>query len=178
MRVRRAFGVMPLGATLLLALPLIAAPRAGTASGIRWTIPPRWADQAPRSMRVATYTVPAPAGGEAGECAVFAFGPGQGGTVDANIQRWSAQFEGGPAPQRSTRPVGGLTVHLAQVSGTYLAPGGPQMQSQGKRPGYKLLGAIVEGPGGLIFFKLTGPAATVAAAQAEFDALLASIVRG
>jgi hypothetical protein len=52
------------------------------------------------------------------------------------------------------------------------------MQSQGKRAGYRLLGAIVEGPGGLIFFKFTGPAPTVAAAQAEFDALVASIVPG
>jgi hypothetical protein len=178
MTVGRAFVEMPLGVALLLAVPLTAAPRLGTASGIRWTVPPRWADQAPRSMRVATYTVPAPPGGEAGECAVFAFGPGQGGTVDANVQRWSAQFEGGPAPQRSTKQVGGLTIHLAQVSGTYLAPGGPQMQSQGKKTGYQLRGAIVEGPEGLIFFKLTGPAATVAAAQAEFDALVASIVRG
>jgi hypothetical protein len=176
MRVGRAVVQLPLGATLLLAVPL--APKVGAASGIRWTVPPRWAEQPPRSMRVATYTVPAPAGGEAGECAVFAFGPGQGGTVDANLQRWSAQFEGGPAPQRSTRQAGGLTVHLAQVSGTYLAPGGPQMQSQGKKTGYKLLGAIVEGPAGLIFFKLTGPAPTVAAGQAEFEALVASIVRG
>lgn len=178
MRARRAFGEITLGATLLLALPLTAAPKVGSAPGIRWTVPSRWADQAPRSMRVATYAVPASAGGEAGECAVFAFGPGRGGSVDANVQRWSAQFEGGPAPQRSTRRVGGLTVHLAQVSGTYLAPGGPQMQSQGKRAGYKLLGAIVEGPGGFVFFKLTGPAPAVAAAQAEFDALLASIVPG
>ncbi len=178
MRVRRALLKVPLGATLLLAVPLTAAPGVGTGSGIRWTVPPRWAEQAPRSMRVATYTVPAPPGGETGECAVFAFGPGQGGTVEANVQRWSAQFEGGPAPQRSTRQVGGLTVHLAQVSGTYLAPGGPRMQSQGKKTGYKLLGAIVEGPGGLIFFKLTGPAPTVAGAQAEFDALLGTIARG
>ena len=176
MRVGRASVLLPLGATVLLAVPLTASPRMGTASGIRWTIPSRWADQPPRSMRVATYTVPAPPGTEAGECAVFAFGPGQGGTVDANVQRWSAQFEGGPAPQRSTRQVGGLTVHFAQLSGTYL--GGPGMQSQGKKPGYKLLGAIVEGPGGIIVFKLTGPAPTVAAAQAEVDALVASIARG
>jgi hypothetical protein len=52
------------------------------------------------------------------------------------------------------------------------------MQSQGKKPDYRLLAAIVEAPGGLIFFKLTGPAATVGAAQADFDGLLASLAKG
>jgi hypothetical protein len=42
-------------------------------------------------------------------------------------------------------------------------------------PGYRLLGAIVEGPGGSLFIKLTGPAKTVAAQQKNFDQLLASI---
>ena len=37
------------------------------------------------------------------------------------------------------------------------------------------LGAIVEGPEGLVFFKLTGPAATVRSASAEFDAMLHSL---
>jgi hypothetical protein len=148
----------------------------GSASGISWSVPARWLDQPPRPMRVATYSVPARAGGEAGECAVFAFGPGQGGTVDANIQRWSAQFEGSPPPERAPRQVSGLAVHRVQISGTYL--GGPTTTSPGKRPGYRLLGAIVEAREGLVFFKLTGPAATVTAAQAEFDALLASLVKG
>jgi hypothetical protein len=48
------------------------------------------------------------------------------------------------------------------------------MQSTGKKPGYRLLGAIVEAPEGNVFFKLTGPDATVGAAQAELDALVAS----
>ena len=52
------------------------------------------------------------------------------------------------------------------------------MQSQGKRPGLRLLGAIVESPEGLVFFKLTGPAATVGAAQADFEALVASFAMG
>jgi hypothetical protein len=49
------------------------------------------------------------------------------------------------------------------------------MQSTGKRPGYRLLGAIVEAPQGNVFFKLTGPLATVGAAEPELDALVASI---
>ncbi len=42
-------------------------------------------------------------------------------------------------------------------------------------PGYRLIGAIVEGPGGSVFFKLTGPAKTIAAQQKNFEQLLTSI---
>jgi hypothetical protein len=167
---------------LLLVLPLAhaqaAKPRTGSAGGLRWSVPATWPDAPGGSLRVATYKVPAPRGSEAGECAVFFFGQGQGGTVDANLERWSRQFEGTPRPERSTRQVHGLAVTVARLAGTYLAPGGPNMQSQGKRPGYRLLGAIVESPEGFVFFKLTGPAATVAGAEAGFEAILASLTKG
>jgi hypothetical protein len=149
---------------------------AGT--GIRWTVPPRWSTQPPRQMRLATYSVPAAEGdADAGECAVFYFGADQGGSVDANIDRWISQFEPSGAPRRSTKEVNGMIVTLVQVSGTYLAPGGPMMQSQGKKDNYRLLGAIVAGPQGSVFFKYTGPAKTISASEQEFDALINSIAR-
>jgi hypothetical protein len=40
--------------------------------------------------------------------------------------------------------------------------------------GYRLLSAIVEGPGGNVFVKFTGPAKTVVANQQKFEQLLAS----
>jgi hypothetical protein len=49
------------------------------------------------------------------------------------------------------------------------------MQVTGKKTGYRLLGAIVEGPQGSVFFKLTGPENTVKSAKDGFDALLQSI---
>jgi hypothetical protein len=153
-----------------------AAARAETAGGVQWTVPAKWTNGAGSAMRVATYSVPGARGSAAGECAVFFFGPGQGGNVDDNVARWAKQFEGAPPPVKKTAAnPAGLRVTRAEVSGTYLAPGGPMMQSTGKRPGYRLLGAIVEGPDGNVFFKLTGEAATVAAAQADFDALVTSL---
>jgi len=174
---------MSLRATAALAVSLVlpsaslaAAPAPpASAGGIAWKVPARWTGGSGSAMRVATYAVPAAKGADAGECAVFFFGPGQGGGVDDNVARWGKQFEGAPTAQRSTQTVAGLHVTRAAVAGTYLAPGGPMMQSTGKKAGYRLLGAIVEAPGGNVFFKLTGPAATVAAAQADFDALVASI---
>jgi hypothetical protein len=168
-----------LAATILALAPaaLSAAPPgpAATAGGILWTLPARWTSGAGSAMRVATYAVPAAKGAEPGECAVFFFGTGQGGGVDDNVARWAKQFEGASAPKRTTATVAGMRVTRAEVAGAYLAPGGPMMQSTGKKTGYRLLGAIVEAPEGNVFFKLTGPAATVGAAQAEFDALVASL---
>jgi hypothetical protein len=171
------------GLALLSLLPAAAhgqtaGARGGAAGGVRWTVPAGWTEQKASAMRAATYQVPGKSADAAGECAVFFFGPGQGGSVDANLERWARQFEGNPKPERTERRVGGLPVTVARLAGTYLAPGGPMMQSQGKRPGYRLLGAIVEAPEGLVFFKLTGPAATIAGAERGFEALVASIARG
>jgi hypothetical protein len=171
----------PVALVLSLAVPSLASAQAagtGTAGGIQWKVPSGWIVEKGSAMRVATYKVPGAKADAAGECAVFFFGPGQGGTVDANVERWSRQFEGNPKAETSVRQVNGLSVTVARVSGTYLAPGGPSMQSQGKRPGYRLLGAIVEAPEGLVFFKLTGPAATVASAEKTFESLVASLARG
>jgi hypothetical protein len=166
------------GAVLALGTSLFAtaAPvRKGAAGGYSWDVPARWTEQPARSMRVATYAVPAPAGTEAGECAVFFFSGGEGGSIDANVERWSRQFEGTPKPERSARTIHGIAVTQVRLAGAYLAPGGPMMQSQGKRNGYLLVGAITQTSQGNIFFKLTGPATTVTAAEAEWETLLASL---
>ena len=159
--------------TLSIAVALVAAEGLSSA-GIRWTIPAGWTEQAARAMRVATYTVPGK-GSDPGECGVFFFGKGQGGTAEDNIARWTSQFEGSPKAKTSVETVAGLKVHRVETGGTYLAPSGPMMQSQGKKPGYRLIGAIVEAPDGIVFFKCTGPAATIAANERAFDGLVKSI---
>ena len=111
------------------------------------------------------------------QCAVFYFGPGQGGGIDDNVTRWERQFKDQPTAKRERRTVSGLAVHMVGIEGTYMNPGGGMMQSRGEKPGHRLLGAIVEAPEGNVFFKLTGPGATVQAARAGFDALVASITR-
>lgn len=150
---------------------------AGGVAGITWTKPADWTDGKGSAMRVATYVVPGAKGGEDGQCAVFYFGPGQGGGIDDNITRWERQFKEQPTAKRDRRTVSGLVVHQVSIEGTYMNPGGGMMQSRGEKPGYRLLGAIVEAPEGHVFFKLTGPAATAQAGQAGFDSLLGSLTR-
>ena len=164
----------------LATMPLLAE----TAGGIKWTAPAAWKAQPERPMRAATYTIPKAAGDpEDGECAVFYFGAGQGGGVQANIERWIGQFEapgGGPADKlakTSKATVDGLSVTRIDLTGTYKAAGGPMMQAGAPKPGYRLLGAIVEGPQGAVFFKFTAPAKTAAAQQPAFEMLLQSISR-
>ena len=156
-----------------LSLPLLA----DSTAGIQWTPPSTWKAQAQRPMRAATYEVPGVGGEEAGECAVFYFGQGQGGDVQANVDRWIAQFEGTakkPAPK--TEQIGGVKVTTLEHSGTYLS-GGPMSPVKTPKPNYRMLGAIAEAPQGNVFFKLTAPARTAAAHAAAFRKMIESIKR-
>ncbi len=146
-----------------------------TAAGATWTQPASWKEMPPKPMRLTTYEIPSADDAETGECAVFFFGKGEGGNVELNIARWVSQFEDATKPERSEREVDGMKVHLVDLTGVFLAPGGPAMQSQGKKEDYRLLGAIVEAPDGLVFFKATGPSATMSAGKEEFDTLIGSL---
>jgi hypothetical protein len=152
---------------------------AESAAGLRWTAPAGWKNEGALPMRAATYTVAPAAGDKAGgECVVSYFGAGQGGTVEANVDRWKGQFRGPdgkpPTAQVAKRTIRGLRVTTIDASGEYSGMGGPMAAGQRTAPGYRLLGAIIEGPGGNVFVKFTGPAKTVAVNQPKFEQLLAS----
>ena len=147
--------------------------------GLVWKAPPRWHKQPDRPMRVATYAISkADADSEDAECAVFYFGPGQGGDTEANFDRWIGQFEAHGKIARASETHDGMSVKRVEVDGTYLAPSGPMMESSGSKKGWMLKGAIVEGPNGNIFFKFTGPKAALEASAKEFDGMLASLRKG
>lgn len=168
--------VLLLGVTLVTMPPTAeAAPLTGSAAGIGWTVPETWSKGQGSSMRVATYAVPGAGDAEAGECAVFFFGRGQGGGVDENVARWARQFKENPEPLRKTLTVSEVSVTFVEIEGTYMNPGGGRMQSRGEKPNYKLLGAIVEAPGGRVFFKLTGPRETISQASEDFGGLISSV---
>jgi hypothetical protein len=159
--------------------PAAAPSAANQGVELTWTDPPTWR-RSPRviPMRKATYEVPrAGKDLEDGECGVFYFGVGMGGTVDANIDRWVKQFKDLPADKvkRADRSANGLVQHTVEVeSGSFnanpMGRGGEML-----KPNFGLLGAIVEEPSGEYFFKLTGPAATVAQARADFYKMLDSV---
>lgn len=160
------------------AAPASATPPSQLPMGVTWEDPAAWKRMpVSNAMRKATYQIPRSGSDtEDGELAVFYFGPGQGGSIDANVDRWVKQFSGVKPDQvhRADRNANGLRQHTVEVeSGTFSSgmPGGP---SQSK-PSYGMLGGIVEAPSGAYFFKLTGPAATVKSARETFYKLLDSV---
>jgi hypothetical protein len=158
-----------------------AAPLANatTAGGLAWSVPKGWTSAPGSSMRVATYRTPAaPGDPEGGEVAVFYFGPGQGGGIDANVERWFAQMTpeaGSRKPSRSQINVGGIPVTICAAEGTYTGGMGMGAISTGPKKGSALEGAIAEGAQGAVFFKLTGPKKSVEKAKTGFDALVKSL---
>ena len=159
---------------LTMTLPLLPE----SVAGLHWTAPAEWTNTGTAEMRAATYKVPPAAGNRSpAECVVYFFGKGQGGPVDANIERWNNQVQaplGKPAAaQIRKRVVHGLPVTTIDVSGAYTGMAGPQAQSVAV-PGYRLLGAVIENPGGNIFLKFAGPVRTVNANATAFEKLLSS----
>lgn len=141
---------------------------------IQYDIPAGWQAEPPANeMRIGQATIPGPGG--PGSMVVFYFGPGGGGGVQDNIQRWIDQMEpeAGSNPQPETFDANGLRVTWIDVAGTLK----PSMMGTGPttpQPNSRLLGAVVEGPGGPWFFKATGPEATLTAERENFLKMLRS----
>ncbi len=140
---------------------------------IDFDVPAGWQSQPPSSnMRVAQAVIPGPGGN--GDLAVFYFGPGGGGPVEANLERWAGQMESADQPQPEIFETNGYKVTWIDVGGTLKASTmgtGPSTAQANAR----LFGAVVEGPGGPWFFKATGPEATMAPARDAFVAMLKSV---
>jgi hypothetical protein len=134
--------------------------------GILWTAAPTWQIAPnPNAMRLATYKV-----GEGSELSVAR----AGGSVDANVQRWTAQFDGSPKVDRSDKQVHGLKVTVVRIGGTFVG-GGMSSSAPENHDGWAMVAAIVESTGSPYFFKLIGPSDQVDHARAAFDALVNSI---
>ncbi len=147
-------------------------------------IPEGWTIEPPSSrMRKAQYVLPRQGQDpEDASLVVFHFGPGQGGSVEANLKRWYGQFrqpDGRPSGEvaRVTRKtVSGMRVTAADVSGTYApAAMGPMVPAGEPKPNFRMLAAIVESPQGPYFFKLTGPEGTVGHWKGAFDRFIESV---
>jgi hypothetical protein len=135
-------------------------------AAIDWKPPSSWTSLPnPNPMRLATYKVT-----EATELSVAR----AGGTVDANVERWSAQFESAPKIDRRERDVRGVKVTIIRIGGTFLG-NGMAGGAADKREGWSMLAAIAQSVGSPYFFKLVGPSDQIDRARAGFDALVDSI---
>ncbi|KAF0181208.1 MAG: hypothetical protein FD161_514 [Limisphaerales bacterium] len=125
-------------------------------------------------MRKAQLKVTAKDAKEPGEVVFFFFGPQSGGTK-ANVDRWFGQFEEGRDKinaKTEEKKFAKAVVTYVSAEGTYKSgmPGQPPTP----KAGFALLGGIVEGSEGSVFVRLTGPAALVKGARADFEKMIES----
>jgi hypothetical protein len=146
-------------------------------SQLRYDAPKDWKSvETSSSMRLAQWTY-----GAKSEVVIFYFGSGQGGTVEANLDRWYGQFEqpdGGSTRERAKvtkSKAGELSITKVEVEGTYRAPVRPGAAEQHHEPSYRMIAAVVEGPSGPWFVRFLGPAKEVEAGSSSFDAFLRSV---
>jgi len=105
------------------------------------------------------------------ELVIFHFGAGQGGGVQANVDRWLGMFEGSPESSTEEREADGRKVTVLSATGTYMeSAGGPFSGNKTARPDYTMLAAILPSEQGDVFLRLTGPAKAVEAMKEAFDA--------
>jgi hypothetical protein len=144
---------------------------------LSFVLPADWQQVPPSSpMRAAQAMIPGADG--AAEMAVFYFGAGQGGDVEANLQRWIGQVaqDADRPPQRATFENAGLRITWVDVHGT-LQPGQMGMGPKSPQPNSRLLGAVIEGDGGPWFVKVTGPETTLSPQREAFMEMLRSAKR-
>jgi hypothetical protein len=138
--------------------------------------PATWVRKQPQTRIVEhEFAIPAVEGDKAeGRLTVM----GAGGSVEANIDRWYAQFsqpDGGSTRERAQVTqikAAGQDVHLVDVSGTFKDQRGPVAPAV-ERPKYRMLAAIIATKDqGNYFIKLYGPERTIADNEKAFVAMI------
>jgi len=147
--------------------------------GMTSELPADWVAEAPESrMRLLQFRVPAADDAdEDPQLVVYYFGPGQGGSLDANVERWKSQFsnpDGTPVEPVITELSGSMPATLVELRGSYarsigMGPGDEAL------PQRMLLAAIVETPKGNLYPQLHGPAELVARNRDAFVAFVEGI---
>jgi hypothetical protein len=175
-------GILLLGSGLSLVRGGDAKGTVVEIDGLKSRTPDNWIAEKPTSrMRVAQMRVPKVGSDkEDAELIIFYFGEGQGGDVDANIQRWKSMFfppRGKTIDEVSTvehAKVGDVPVTTLDIQGTYKykkAPIVPDSQAELK-PGYRMLASYFGSKNGPYFLRLVGPAATVGQNKKGYESWL------
>lgn len=165
--------------------PIGSAPAAGQAVGfagdieaqgeLKYTLPDTWTHRPTRMMTKAVLGLPkADDDPEDAELTISHYPGMKDVPLQAQVDRWAGQFKqkdagasGGAVKQTQVEGATYPTT-LVDIAGTYQA--GSMMTGQASPPkeNYRLMVAIIETPQGPWFFKLVGPAKTIATHETEF----------
>lgn len=134
--------------------------------GLKFEAPKGW-EEVPLgaiSMRLAEHKLPRAEGDtEDATVTVHHFGMNMGGSAEANVQRWLGQFEPKDGEPKIEKPKDGdaLKITWVEVGGTYVAETRPGSGTRLNKPGWKLIGAVIESSDGFYFVKAVGPKKTI-----------------
>ncbi len=186
--------VLALAISIIAAIAVTAAARAADektdaksntidlAEGkITLTAPASWTRKTPKVRFIDhEFAVPAEKGdSEDGRVTVM----GAGGSVEANVDRWIAQFSQPDGSQTKNqiaeaerkKTIAGLDVHFVDLAGTYKDMPRPfdPTSAAVERKDYRMLAAIIASPKlGNYFIKFYGPKQTVTAHADEFRKMI------
>lgn len=167
---------------LTLVIASLALLMQAPSATLKFDLPQGWTSKPPSStMRLADFVLPRAEGdAEDATLTVYFFG-GQGGTVQANLDRWvnqMAQPDGRPSKNVAKTvnlKSNDLAITMIDVPGSYVAEKAPGSTERYNKPGFHLRAAVIEGKGGPYFIKLVGPEKTVAKWDAAVQAFFKSL---
>lgn len=166
---------MLLAASLVL---LLQSP----APALKYDVPEGWTSKPLSSkMRLADFVLPKAEGDPEDASLVITFFGGQGGTVQANFDRWLTQMQqpdgraSKDVAKTSALKTHDLTLSIMDLPGTFVAEIAPGSSEHFNKPGFHLRAAVIEGKGGPYFIRLVGPAKTIAKWDAAVQAFLKSL---
>ena len=149
---------------------------------LRFKAPEGWVTEKTTSaMRVAQYKLPkSEVDLEDASLVLYYFGAAQGGSAQANVERWINQIkqpDGSSSKDKAkteTTTINGLKVTTVDVAGTYTAEMTPGSSDRHNEEKYRLRAAVIETPKGNYFVKLVGPVNTIAKWEQPYNDYLKS----
>jgi hypothetical protein len=142
----------------------------------RWERPLQWREEESAGLRLATFSITS--GAEVGQCTLITL-PGDGGGVQANVQRWLDQLhlplfsqpelDDFLSRQKKMRTVSGLPVTIIDFA---------SLNNPQDRSGTSLLVAVITGENQTLFVKMSGEKALLEKNREVFNKFSLSLSPG
>jgi len=162
--------------------PVVPSPILFKVGSFSFPRPEGWSWVTPTStIRKAELSIPSPEqGGNPATVTFFCFGRGEGGSVQANVERWTAQFantDGSPIKAVTESKVFNL-IPVTIVTATGLFSSGMGQPASTTQTLSGLRGAILQSPQGDVYLKMTGPETLVRKSTKAFDDMIRAACNG